>query len=114
MALGDDLYEFLSREITSRITKRFGDDAGSVAAEVANEVCDELIGEWGGASIYIPRNVFASCSARNKAIFDEYNGKNSRELEKKYRLSGMRIRQIIKAMMTEKRRLSRSVFEEEK
>jgi Mor family transcriptional regulator len=114
MAHGDELYEFLSREITSRITNRFGEEARSVAAEIANEVCDELIGEWGGASLYVPRHVFANFSVRNKAIFDDYKGGNTRELEKKYRLSGMRIRQIIKAMTAEKRRQSRSISAEEK
>ncbi len=49
--------------------------------------------EFGGSSIYIPREDRVS---RNKRIIKEYNGYNSRALAKKYDLCHKTIQKIVK------------------
>lgn len=102
-ATGDELYEFLTRQIISSIAKHFGSEMQSIAAEVANEVCDELVGEWGGTAIYLPRRLLATMSKRNEQIFREFGAGGCRELARKYGLSEMRIHQIISAHRAEKK-----------
>lgn len=101
--LGYELYEFLSRKIISGILVHFGDDQEEAAKSIANAVCDELIHEWGGAFCYIPKAVLAKLSPRNEQIFAEFNGANYGALARKYELSDMRIRQIIRAMQAKAR-----------
>jgi Mor family transcriptional regulator len=100
---GAELYEFLQEKIVSGITKRLGEELIETAAEVASEVCGELTGEWGGGSVYVPRGLLLM-AARNKRICAEYNGKNLRELSRKYDLGEMRVRQILQAGLRAKRK----------
>lgn len=78
------------------------DDAEAVAAlgknrlaELALEIIDRQGNEVGGATFYFPRGVSAKLSPRDRAIFEEFNGRNKRDIARKYGLTDMRIDQIV-------------------
>ncbi|WP_243109429.1 Mor transcription activator family protein [Anaerophilus nitritogenes] len=60
---------------------------------IGRENTKKLMKEFGGSSIYIPREDRVS---RNKRIIKEYNGYNSRALAKKYDLCHKTIQKIVK------------------
>ena len=65
------------------------------AMNFALEVGDFLIRTWGGNQVYIPSGHLFACSARNKTIFDEFDGNNCKELAAKYGLTERHIYRIV-------------------
>ncbi len=66
-------------------------------------VADMLADEWGGQSIYMPKDVARRCLKRNIRLFDEFNGSNVAELARKYGLSEQRVYAVIKAERARRR-----------
>ncbi len=58
-----------------------------------------LVKCYGGSSIYIPQAKSLMKSERNTLIQSDYNGKNIRELSRKYNLSVSAIRKILDNIM---------------
>lgn len=101
-----ELYEFLTRTIVTGIVRELGESHEKAAQLVADEVCQELIYEFGGAVLYLPKAMLALNSERNEKIYAEFVGSNCSLLARKYRLSDMRIRQIVYAVRAKKKRES--------
>ena len=57
----------------------------------------------GGESIYFPKLEAIHRPARDKKIIEDFNGYNFRQLAKKYKLSEMRIRAIVREYVEEER-----------
>ncbi len=57
----------------------------------------------GGESIYFPKLEAIHRPARDKKIIEDFNGYNFRQLAKKYQLSEMRIRAIVREYVDEER-----------
>lgn len=72
-------------------------------ASLALGLTDRICLENGGGSFYLPRGIAGFLSARDREIFAAHNGRNLRELARKYNLSDMRIHQIIKAVQLKNR-----------
>lgn len=68
----------------------------SQSAELVMGQIERLGMKLGGAMFYLPKDIKLQLSKRNRAISAEYNGRNMPEVTKKYRLSDMRIRQIVR------------------
>lgn len=71
------------------------------AAELAIGVASYMTHAYGGEMIYIPLGRRAKAEDRWRAIFDEYNGKNVRELALKH---GMTIPSVYRVLNEERNR----------
>ncbi len=67
----------------------------SMAEEIAVRISENVRASWGGQALYFPSGVSKKRATRDQSIFEEFNGKNYRDLSAKYGLSNMRVRQII-------------------
>jgi len=68
--------------------------APDLVEKITEEVVDALSFEWGGVSLYIPKNM-PDITKRDKQIMAEFNGMNIKELVKKYNLSEQWIYKIL-------------------
>ena len=66
-----------------------------LAEEIGFEAFKKLIDFTGGGVIYIPQLSAINACVRNREIRENFNG-NIKELSKKYCLSEMQIRRIVK------------------
>jgi Mor family transcriptional regulator len=62
--------------------------------EIAAKVINKIIAVYGGQQLYIPKRL--SCINRDKQIFENFDGKNLRELCRKYDLSAQHVYKIIR------------------
>lgn len=71
------------------------------ANHVANEIANRMAAHWGGQLIYFPIGTAIKLSARDLAIWNDFNGKNHSDLARKYGVSLQWIYKIVKAMRQE-------------
>ena len=55
----------------------------------------KLVTEYGGESVYLPKYDAVTKAVRNRAILEEFNGSNIKELAMKFNLTARYIRTII-------------------
>ena len=67
------------------------------AREFGRRVADMLAEDWGGSSIYIPKNLAARFRKRDATLYREFTGNNIAELAQKYGLTQQRVYAILKA-----------------
>ncbi len=67
------------------------------AGDFGRRVADMLAEDWGGSSIYIPKNLASRFRNRDARLYLEYNGNNISELARKYGITQQRVYAIIKA-----------------
>lgn len=68
------------------------DDAAALGLRVANMLAED----WGGTSVYVPKDVAGRLTARNRALYAEFRGDNIHEIARRYGLSEQRVYSIIK------------------
>lgn len=68
------------------------DKARQIGVDVARYISEV----WGGEVIYIPRNLALMISERDYHIWEEFDGKNHRELARKYNVSMQWVYQIVR------------------
>ena len=66
------------------------------AREFGRRVADMLAEDWGGSSVYIPKNL-ARFRKRDAKLYREFTGNNIAELAQKYGLTQQRVYAILKA-----------------
>ncbi|MGH8782092.1 Mor transcription activator family protein [Paraburkholderia sp.] len=82
-----------------------------IAADMALLVGDSICTEFGGTQIYVPRALTYRLSQRDAEIFREFRGDNFPQLARKYGLSEMQLRNIVrKAIEIERRRSQPALF----
>ena len=54
------------------------------ACEFGRRVADMLAEDWGGSSVYIPKNLAARFRKRDATLYREFTGNNIAELAQKY------------------------------
>ena len=76
-------------------------DAGTLdkLALLALRQTERLSAEEGGNALYLNKGVSYRASLRDREMFERFNGRNYEELGKAHRISAMRVRQIMGAMM---------------
>ena len=97
------------------MAERYAELLDDVAARVANmarcvpsvnetearnfgrRVADMLAEEWGGSSVYIPKNLASRFRRRDAELYRAFTGHNIEELARKYGLTQQRVYSIIKA-----------------
>lgn len=67
-----------------------------IATENALLVCESICVEFGGTQPYIPRILPHKLSERDQKIFREFRGDNYHQLARKYDLSEIQIRKIVR------------------
>lgn len=67
----------------------------AVAEEIGLSAAVRLVRARGGEEVYVPKEDSVSRAARNRAILAEFNGKNYRELARRYDLTVKTIRQVV-------------------
>ena len=90
-----ELLEDVQAKVAAMVRAEFSADErrGSL---FGRRVADMLADEWGGQSIYVPKDVARRCLKRNVRLFDEFTGSNVAELARKYGLSEQRVYAVIK------------------
>lgn len=68
----------------------------ALAAEFGRRVADMLTDDWGGTSVYIPKDKVRRLRKRNARIYAEFTGFNVAELARKYGISEQRVYILIK------------------
>lgn len=67
------------------------------ARTFGRRVADMLADEWGGSSVYIPKNLASRFRRRDAELYRAFTGHNIEELARKYGLTQQRVYSIIKA-----------------
>lgn len=105
--LPDDLNATL-RELVTSLFLHLVEDEEAVEklglprlAELAIGQLDRASVEIGGSSFYFPRGITSKLSARDREIVSKWKGWNKRQLAREYKLSDMRIDQILNAWRKE-------------
>lgn len=70
------------------------DAARVIMREALHSVCEK----YGGDSFYFPRDIDFPLEARDREIWDKFNGANTRELAREFRLTERQVRYIVKLM----------------
>lgn len=71
------------------------DDAA--ARDFGRRVADMLAEDWGGSSVYIPKNLASRFRRRDAELYRAFTGGNILELAQRYGLTQQRVYAIIKA-----------------
>ena len=88
----DDLIETIKSSADFVMTNK----NEALAENIALEAADRMTKKWGGMSVYLPKDLNYTITARNLELYKEFNGNNHRHLVQKYDLSLQAIYQIIK------------------
>lgn len=84
---------FLATPPAARPTQ---EEAHTAAAEFGRRVADMLAEDWGGTSVYIPKDELRRLRKRNSRIYNEFNGGNVADIARKYGISEQRVYVILK------------------
>ncbi|MCO7612907.1 Mor transcription activator family protein [Pseudomonas protegens] len=63
-----------------------------------NEVAMLMATVWGGQVLYMPKGIHLQASKLHQQLFDEFSGRNQRELARKHNLSLAFVYKVIKRM----------------
>lgn len=66
-----------------------------VADQVGAAIAENLAINWGGQIVCIPKDHHYKIAARDKVIYDEFNGRNHSELARKYEMTVRGIYKVI-------------------
>ena len=99
---GDDLLEEMATHMERELIK--GGVAPEMAREKAVTVTESVRRNYAGAPVYIQQGWKKKHQERNKKIVAEFNGNNHIELAQKYGISMMRVYQIIKKDLEDRRK----------
>lgn len=67
------------------------------AKNFGRRVADMLAEDWGGSSVYVPKDLARRFRRRDTSILQSFTGSNIEELARRYGLTPQRIYAIIKA-----------------
>ena len=88
----------LLKELANHVEKKLvadgiltKDDAHDFGVDMAKIIAKR----WGGQSVYIPKNLASFITERDYRVWKDFNGKNIRELARKYNLSEQWIYAIV-------------------
>lgn len=82
------------------------------AHHFAIAIAQSVAVNWGGLSVYIPRNLASMVNERDVKVWQDFNGRNHTELARKYGLSTQWIYKIVNKMrQLETKRTQVSLFD---
>ena len=92
-----EMYAELLDGVAVRVAGMARSGLPAVAREFGRRVADMLAEDWGGSSVYIPKNLAARFRKRDAKLYREFTGNNIAELAQKYGLTQQRVYAILKA-----------------
>lgn len=106
-------YAELLDDVASKVANMARCGLPSVEEEAARafgrRVADMLAEDWGGSSVYIPKNLASRFRRRDAELFRAFTGHNIEELARKYGLTRQRVYAIIKAERTRRAHMQLSL-----
>jgi len=63
-----------------------------------NEVAMQMAAIWGGQQLYMPKGIHVQASKLHQQIFEEWTGRNHREIARKHNLSLAFVYKVVKRM----------------
>lgn len=93
--VGAELLVDLADNLTTMLTDKLNVPEIKAKA-VAQEATALIADNWGGQSVYIPMDIKARASSRNKKIIEAFTGDNVSDLVREFNLSKQTIYRIVK------------------
>ena len=82
---------------------------GDTPEDFGRRVADMLAEDWGGITVYVPKNLYQRFRKRNAEMYAAYTGRNVSELARLYGISEQRVYAIMKEER-ERRRIRQAVL----
>ncbi|MDH4869847.1 Mor transcription activator family protein [Pseudomonas sp. BN515] len=92
-----DLLNDLAVQVSVAAVEAFG-VSEEAADALGTDVAMRMIEQWGGQQLYMPKGVRIEASRLHHQIYQEWRGRNHRELARKYGFSLQFIYRVIKAL----------------
>ncbi|MDK9603481.1 Mor transcription activator family protein [Lelliottia wanjuensis] len=90
-----EIFADLSQHVATTLHEMVGME-DDIAQQIAVAVANRMMHAWGGQTIYLPKGMVFMASARDYKIWQECDGRNYRELAKKYNLTLQWIYSVVK------------------
>lgn len=90
-----EIFADLAQHVTTTLKEMVGME-DDIAEQIAVAVANRMMHAWGGQTIYLPKGMVFMTSARDYKIWQECDGRNYRELAKKYNLTLQWIYSVVK------------------
>ncbi len=97
MVAGEEFWDFVARATEEQIAICFSESEREIGRKIGEAVVTEISGEFGGSAVYLSRRALLRPASDAARIVAEFDGKNHRQLAKKYQKTEIRIRQILAA-----------------
>ena len=88
------------RIISSAMVLRLQLDEAT-AQEIARDATHDICSEYSSQYMYVPRDLPFALSKRDMEIYEMYTGRNMHQVTAKYRISHVRVQQIVKRVHAE-------------
>ncbi|EEQ6524719.1 DNA-binding protein [Escherichia coli] len=90
-----EIFADLAHHVANTLKEMVGME-DDIAEQIAVAVANHMMQAWGGQTIYLPKGMVFMTSARDYKIWQECDGRNYRELAKKYNLTLQWIYKVVK------------------
>ncbi|WP_244259592.1 Mor transcription activator family protein [Escherichia albertii] len=90
-----EIFADLAQHVAATLKETVGME-DDIAEQIAVAVANRMMHAWGGQTIYLPKGTIFMTSARDYKIWQECDGRNYRELAKKYNLTLQWIYSVVK------------------
>lgn len=92
-----DLLNDLAEQVSVAARETLG-ASEDVAGALGTDVAMRMIELWGGQQLYMPKGIRIEAARLHQQIYDDWKGRNHRELVRKYGVSLQFIYRVIKIM----------------
>lgn len=106
MTDGEEFWDFVARTTEEQVVMGFSESEREIGRKIGEAVVTEISGEFGGSAIYLSRRALLRSASDAARILAEFDGKNYRQLAKKYQKTEIRIRQILAAARNARRAMN--------
>ncbi|EBA4495604.1 Mor transcription activator family protein [Salmonella enterica] len=90
-----EIFADLAQHVAATLKEMVGME-NDIAEQIAVAVANRMMHAWGGQTVYLPKGMIFMTSARDYQIWQECDGRNYRELAKKYNLTLQWIYTVVK------------------
>lgn len=92
-----DLLNDLAQQVSEAARENLG-VSEETATAFGTDVAMRMIEQWGGQQLYMPKGIRIEASRLHHQIYEEWKGRNHRELARKFGISLQFVYRVIKVM----------------
>lgn len=92
-----DLLNDLAEQVSAAVRESF-DVSDEAANALGTDVAMRMVEQWGGQQLYMPKGIRIEASRLHQQIYEDWKGRNHRELARKYGISLQFVYRVIKVM----------------